>query len=60
MAAWGREEENSSENLPRKREAEEADKVEVAPGVTVGSLRHFRSALIEPTQGLPKRRRLRR
>ena len=41
-----------------KREAEEADKVEVAPGVTVASLRCFRTALIGPTQGLPKRRRL--
>ena len=42
----------------KKREAEEADKVEVAPGVTVASLRRFRTALIGPTQGLPKRRRL--
>ena len=40
------------------QEAEEADKVEVAPGVTVASLRRFRTALIGPTQGLPKRRRL--
>ena len=37
---------------------EEADKVEVAPGVTVASLRRFRAALIGPTQGLPERRRL--
>ena len=37
---------------------QEADKVEVAPGVTVASLRRFRTALIGPTQGLPKRRRL--
>ena len=37
---------------------EEADKVEVAPGVTVASLIRFRTALIGPTQGLPKRRRL--
>ena len=36
----------------------ELDKVEVAPGVTVASLRRFRTALIGPTQGLPKRRRL--
>ena len=42
----------------KKRDAEEADKVEVAPGVTVASLRRFRTALIGPTQGLPKRRRL--
>ena len=43
-------------NNKRKREAEEADKVEVAPGVTVVSLRRFRAALNGPTQGLPKRR----
>ena len=42
----------------KKRDAEEADKVEVAPGVTVASLRRFRTALIGPTQGLPERRRL--
>ena len=33
---------------------EEADKIEVAPGVTVASLRRFRAALIGPIQGLPK------
>ena len=59
MAAWVQEEEKAPENRQKKREAEEADKVEVAPGVTVGSLRRFRAALIGPTQGLPKRRRLR-
>ena len=58
MAACVKEEENASGYRQRKREAEEADKVEVAPGVTVASLRHFRAALIGPTQGLPKRRRL--
>ena len=58
MAAWVREEENASNQRQMKREAEEADKVEVAPGVTVASLRRFRTALIGPTQGLPKRRRL--
>ena len=46
----------------RKGEAEEADRskveVEVVSGVTVASLRRFRAALIEPTRGLPKRRRL--
>ena len=57
MAAWAREEEDAS-NQRQKREAEEADKVEVVPGVTVASLRRFRTALIGPTQGLPKRRRL--
>ena len=58
MAAWVREEENASNLRQKKREAEEPDKVEVAPGVTVASLRRFRTALIGPTQGLPKRRRL--
>ena len=58
MAAWVREEENASNQRHKKREAEEAKKVEVAPGVTVASLRRFRTALIGPTQGLPKRRRL--
>ena len=52
------EEENASNQRQKKREAEEADKVEVAPGVTVASLRRFRTALIGPTEGLPKRRRL--
>ena len=60
MAAWVRDEENTPENEQRKREAEEADKVEVAPGLTVGNLRRFRVASIGPTQGFPKRRRLRR
>ena len=41
MAAWVREEENASNQRQKKREAEEADKVEVAPGVTVASLRRF-------------------
>ena len=58
MAAWVREEENASNQRQKKREAEEADKVEVAPGVTVASLRRFRTALIGPTQGLLERRRL--
>ena len=58
MTARVREDEQASENRQRKREAGEAAKVEVAPGVTVGSLRRFRAALIGPTQGLPKRRRL--
>ena len=59
MAAWVKEEENASKHRQRKREdAEEADKVKVAPGGTVASLRHFRAALIGPTQGLPKGRRL--
>ena len=58
MAAWMKEEENSSNQRQKKREAEEADKVEVAPGVTVANLRRFRAALIGPAQGLTKRRRL--
>ena len=58
MAAWVKEEENASSHRQMKREAEEADKVEVAPGVTVASLRCFRAALIGPNQGLTKRRRL--
>ena len=45
-------EENASNHRQKKREAEEADKVEVAHGVTVASLRRFRAALIGPTQGL--------
>ena len=32
MAAWAREEENTSNQRQKKREAEEADKVEVAFG----------------------------
>ena len=55
MIAWVREEEKATENRQRKREP---DKVEVAPGMAVASLRCFRAALIAPTQGLPKRRRL--
>ena len=58
LAAWVREEANASNQRQKKREAEEADKVEAAPGVTVASLRRFRTALVGPTQGLPKRRRL--
>ena len=58
MAAWVKGEENASKQWQKKGEAEEADKVEVAPRVTVASLRRFRAALIGPTQGLPKRHRL--
>ena len=35
MAAWVRKEEDASNQRQKKREAEEVDKVEVAPGVTV-------------------------
>ena len=58
MAAWVKGEENASNQQQKKREAVEADKVEVAPGVTVASLRRFRAALIGSAEGLPKRRRL--
>ena len=38
MAAWVKEEENApNQRQKKKREAEEAEKVEVAPGVTVSS-----------------------
>ena len=56
MAAWMKEDVRASEHLKKKREAEEAGKVEVVPGVTVASLRRFRATLSEPTQGLSKRR----
>ena len=58
IAARVKKETKASEHRQRKREAEETDEVEVAPGVTVASLRRFRAALIGPTQGLRKRRRL--
>ena len=56
MAAQVKEEGKVSKHRQREEEAEQADKVEVAPGVTVASLRSFRAALIGSTQGLPKRR----
>ena len=40
---WVKGEENASEHRQRKRETEEADKVEIAPEVTVASLRRFES-----------------
>ena len=58
MAAWVKGEEKASKHRQRKRQEEEANKVEVAPGVTVASLRRFGAALIEPNQRLPKRRLL--
>ena len=58
MAARVKEDEKASGHRQKKREAKEADKVEVAPGVTVASSRRFRATLSGPTQGLPKRRRL--
>ena len=59
-AVWVREEENASETRQSKRDAEEADNVEVPPRMIVGSLRRFRAASMGPTQGLPKRCRRRR
>ena len=53
MAALVKEEEKASEHRQRKREAEEADKVEVAPGVAVASLKRLRAALIGPTPRTP-------
>ena len=50
MAAWVKEGEKASNQRQKKREAEEADEVEVAPGVTVASLRSFRAALIGPVR----------
>ena len=52
IAARVKGEEKASELRQRKREAEEADKVDVA------SLRRFRATLFGPTPGLPKQRRL--
>ena len=59
MAARVREEGNASKKRQRKREADEADKVE-APGRTVASLRRFRAVLIGPSRELAKQHRLRR
>ena len=53
MTAWVRE-------AKRKGDVEEADKIELASSVTVGSLRRFRTALIGSAQGLPKRHQLHR
>ena len=48
MAGWKQEEETAAKTRQRKREAEEADRVVVASGVTVGQLRRFRAALLGP------------
>ena len=48
MAALAKEEKKAPEHRQSKREAEKVDKFEVAPGVTVASLRRSRAALIEP------------
>ena len=57
MAGW-RDEESAAITRQRKREAEEADKVVVGSGVTVGQLRRFRAALLGPSLAPLKRRRL--
>ena len=61
MAAWMGEGRGKGVRKPaeeeREREAEEAGKVEAAPGVIVGSLRRFTAASIGTTQGLSKPRR---
>ena len=44
--------EKPPEKRQGKRDAEEADKVDVAPGMTTGVLRRFRAALIGPISGL--------
>ena len=48
MATWRTEEERAAEVRRNKREAEEADKTPIAPGVTTRQLRRFRAALIGP------------
>ena len=48
MAVLVREEEKALENWQRKREEEEADKVEFESGVTAGNSRRSRAALIGP------------
>ena len=54
MDASVREGEKAFENRQRNRETEDVDKVKVAPGVTIASLRRFRAALTGPIQGPPK------
>ena len=46
MATWRTEKERAAEVHRNKREAEEADKTPIAPGVIAGKLRHFRAAYI--------------
>ena len=58
MVGWREEEENAAIARQRKREAEYADKVVDASGVTVGQLRLFRAALLGPSLAPLKRRRL--
>ena len=53
MVAWVRKEEKASENRQRKREVEEADKVEVAPGVNVVSLRRLEPRWLDRPKDSP-------
>ena len=58
MAGWREEVESAAITRQRKREAEEADKVVVASGVTVVQFRRFRVALLGPYLAPLKRRLL--
>ena len=60
MVTWVKGEKKASETRRRKRVGEEADKVEVAPSVAVGSLKRFNADLVGSAQGCPKCRRLHR
>ena len=59
-SVWMRVKKKTPESRQRKREVEEADKVEVRPEVTVRSLRGVGAAFIGPTQWLLNQRRLHR
>ena len=57
LIAWRKEEraakettaeDRAAENRQRKREAEDAERVVLAPGVTAAKLRRFRAALVGP------------
>ena len=57
MAGWREEEESVAMTRQRKKEAQEADKVVVASGITLGQLRRF-AALLGPSLVPLKRWRL--
>ena len=46
MATGTKEGDRAADVRRNKREAEEADKIPIAPGLTAGQLRRFRAALI--------------
>ena len=52
MAAWVKEDEKASEHQQRKKEAKEADKIEVASGVTVASPRNPQAGSTVPIKKL--------